>query len=643
MYSGASSTWAAQEEDSLPSQAGGGVDAAVELLAAIESDEEFELQWRTFDQIYPGSEALWVARVNRCIKNKAFGLAVELIDGHDFGEDLDELVLLTKADLLYNARATERAGEIFDRLIENYPERRDIRINYAKRLFAEGLLAKVHALLAPIRDHFSEGSKGRSLWDNVHALHGLLGRLEAAPIAVDQDARLLAMKHAILHFRNREVRQPSGDGLGRLSLITGSLGPGGAERQLTRLAIQLERARKAGETVGGTKLTRPVEIIVRSHGPEKQNDFFLHDVQAEGVELYQLNEVKPVAPKTLGITDPELLILLDYLPPSVNYGIKRLTPHLIESGTDIASAWQDGACLFAGLAALLAGVPHIQLGIRGLPPSLRRHMFRPEYEPMYRALAEVPGVTFLSNSRAAARAYAEWLDVPIDRFAIVYNGVPKLPATGTAEDEAKWQAFVEATPDATRTIGGVFRFDTDKQPNVWVRFAARYLKAHPDTRMLLVGGGRLLEGAQELARELGIAERILFTDRSNRVPFWMSKMDVFLLLSRFEGLPNVLIEAQYMGVRVVTTPAGGAPECLIEGTTGHVLECCEKPCLDNIVRCAKDLADKSSDTELFAEDGPGRRFLDENFSVPRMLANFVRCAARPLVEEELQAAALRAA
>ena len=87
------------------------------------------------------------------------------------------------------------------------------------------------------------------------------------------------------------------------------------------------------------KKPRAVEIIVRSHGPEKQNDFFLHDVLAEGAELYQLNEVKPVASKTLGITDPELLILLDFLPPSVNYGIKRLTPHLIESGTDIASAW----------------------------------------------------------------------------------------------------------------------------------------------------------------------------------------------------------------------------------------------------------------------------------------------------------------
>ncbi len=643
MYNGTSSVPAAEEGDGLGNHHFASAEAGAELLASIESDDEFDRQWGIFNLIYPGSELLWLAKVNRCIKKRDFPRAVELIDGQDFGQDLCEHGLLTKAELLYSAQEQDRAREIYEQLIENYPERRDIRINYAKRLFADGFLVSTYRLLAPIRDTFSEGSKGKALWEQVRTLLELLSEREEEPIADDADARILAMKHAILHFRDRELRDPSGNGLGRLSLITGSLGPGGAERQLTRLSIELERARKAGMPIGGIDLSRPVEIIVRSHGPERQNDFYLHEVQAAGVELYQLNLVKPQSPKSMGVEDADLRALLDYLPPSVNYGVKRLTPHLIESRTDTASAWQDGACLFAGLPALLAGVPHIQLAIRGLPPSMRRHMFRPEYEVMYRAMAEIPGVTFLSNSRAAARAYSEWLDIPLDRFRIVYNGVPKLPAEATAEDEAKWQALVEATPDATHTIGGVFRFDTDKQPNVWIRFAARYLKAHPSTRMLLVGGGRLLDGAQELARELGIDNRILFTDRSNRVPYWMSKMDVFLLLSRFEGLPNVLIEAQYMGVRVVTTPAGGAPECLIEGTTGHVLECCEKPCLDNIVRCAKDLAEKSSDTELFAEDGPGRRFLDENFSVPKMLANFVQCAAQPLLEGDLQDAALQAA
>jgi glycosyltransferase involved in cell wall biosynthesis len=52
----------------------------------------------------------------------------------------------------------------------------------------------------------------------------------------------------------------------------------------------------------------------------------------------------------------------------------------------------------------------------------------------------------------------------------------------------------------------------------------------------------------------------------------MVEMDVFLLTSRIEGLPNVLIEAQALGVPVVTIPAGGAAETLDHSRTGIVLE-----------------------------------------------------------------------
>jgi glycosyltransferase involved in cell wall biosynthesis len=300
-----------------------------------------------------------------------------------------------------------------------------------------------------------------------------------------------------------------------------------------------------------------------------------------------------------------------------------LTAHFRESGTDTASIWQDGACLFGGLAALMAGVPHIQLAMRGLPPSMRRHLYRPEYEDFYLAMAEIPGVSFVSNSLSAARAYAEWLDMPVSRFDIIYNGVEQMHAQPSAECEALWDEFVEATPDAEHTIGGVFRFDTDKQPLLWVRFAARYLKRHPNSRIVAVGGGRLLPNAQELAETLGISDRILFVGRSTRVGYWMSKMDVLVLMSRYEGLPNVLLEAQYMGVRVVTTPAGGAAECLIDGTTGYVLECAEKPDLEHVVERTHSLALRSADRDLFAEGGVGREFLDNHFSIPRMLEEYV--------------------
>jgi glycosyltransferase involved in cell wall biosynthesis len=53
-------------------------------------------------------------------------------------------------------------------------------------------------------------------------------------------------------------------------------------------------------------------------------------------------------------------------------------------------------------------------------------------------------------------------------------------------------------------------------------------------------------------------------------------MDLYLLTSRAEGLPNTLVEAQMMGVPVVTTPAGGAPETFIHGKTGFVLESADR-------------------------------------------------------------------
>jgi glycosyltransferase involved in cell wall biosynthesis len=243
-------------------------------------------------------------------------------------------------------------------------------------------------------------------------------------------------------------------------------------------------------------------------------------------------------------------------------------------------------------------------------------------------MAQVPGVSFLSNNICAARAYAEWLEIPLNRFAIVYNGVEPMEPHGSPDCHATWERFVEQTADATQTIGGVFRFETDKQPLLWIRFASRFLKRHPKTRFVLVGGGRLLPNAEQLAAELGIADRILFTGRSNRVGFWMTKMNALVLLSRYEGLPNVLIEAQYMGVRVVTTPAGGAAECILEDVTGHVLDCAEKPDLERAVELTHDLTMRSGDRELFALGGLGHEFLEARFSVPHMLAHFVTCTTR---------------
>jgi glycosyltransferase involved in cell wall biosynthesis len=115
------------------------------------------------------------------------------------------------------------------------------------------------------------------------------------------------------------------------------------------------------------------------------------------------------------------------------------------------------------------------------------------------------------------------------------------------------------------------RMHPDKRPLEWLAIAERFRRRRPGARFLMVGDGALLEEARECAQRLGIADRVLFTGLSSSVGYWLTRMDTLMLVSRWEGLPNVLIEAQLAGIPVVATPAGGAPETVLNGETGWIL------------------------------------------------------------------------
>jgi len=438
------------------------------------------------------------------------------------------------------------------------------------------------------------------------------------------------MKLAILHFRTRAVPARQHDRAPSVALVTGSLGPGGAERQLARLAVHLKHLAatqaphgdEAAPFAGGV-----VEVLVKQHsspaetGQPKRLDFFLEDLLRAGVEVSEINAMQPVSAAHQAVDNADLLRLLGSLPPQVHYGVTRLAPYLRERNFDVVSLWQDGTCLFGLLAALLAAVPVIHLVFRGLPPNIRRERYRPEYEVLLRAAAEIPGVSFVSNSQTVATEYAKWLGLPVERFRILYNGVPDMTRRAAEEDRRKWDEFASGTSGATETIGGVFRLEPDKRPLLWIKLAHRYLKRRPGARFVIVGDGRFYESASELAVELGIANRLLLVGLSNHVGFWYSKMDAKVLLSRHEGLPNVLIEAQLLGICTVSTPAGGAAECFIDGVTGHLLDCLDNPDLNEACEKIEAMVKASqSDIEIGLRSRQRARIL---FSVQSMINTFL--------------------
>jgi glycosyltransferase involved in cell wall biosynthesis len=75
---------------------------------------------------------------------------------------------------------------------------------------------------------------------------------------------------------------------------------------------------------------------------------------------------------------------------------------------------------------------------------------------------------------------------------------------------------------------------------------------------------------QSLARNLGISRDVTFTGQANGIEM-MAGFDVFLLPSRYEGLPYALLEAAASGLPIITTDVGGAGVVVRDGENGYVL------------------------------------------------------------------------
>lgn len=598
-------------------------------------------QWA--DLLRDCPDDLVVARhyATRLMKERRVDDAMAIADRHFPDQPDDPRKVLARAEFFADIKAHDASDALFRRVIAEH-DRRPLRVAFAKRLAKRGMVADAIQVIEPVAHELSPESKGGQLVAKIVDDYTFYRRFESATDLVGQNIKIVAMRQAILRFRRRAVPPQQRGKPASVALVTGSLGPGGAERQLTRLAVHLQRLATGGAGGGESPANREVgavEVLVKQHSDParvdrpQRLDFFLGTLHDAAVKVSEINAMPAVSAAHQDIRDADLLRMLGSLPPQVHYGVTRLAPYLRERAFDVVSLWQDGTCLFGALAALLAGVPTIHLVFRGLPPNIRQERNRPEYAVFYRALAEVPGIEFVSNSMTGAREYAQWLGLPLERFRILYNGVPEMNALAAEQDEHKWTTFVERTADATETIGGVFRLEPDKRPLLWIKLAHRYLKKRPRARFVIVGDGRFSEEAHALATELGIAGRLLLVGLSSHVGFWYSKMDVKVLLSRHEGLPNVLIEAQLLGICTVSTPAGGAGECFIDGVTGHLLACAENPDLHDACEKIEHLVLSAQADATVRERAKQRA--TELFSVEAMLETFMSlCRRSEPVEEE---------
>jgi glycosyltransferase involved in cell wall biosynthesis len=121
-------------------------------------------------------------------------------------------------------------------------------------------------------------------------------------------------------------------------------------------------------------------------------------------------------------------------------------------------------------------------------------------------------------------------------------------------------------------VGTVGNLKVQKRHDLFLEVIAGLSRTAPGVHGVIVGDDRgSRRGELEArARELGVADRVLFAGRAEDVRPWLRSFDCFLLTSDHEGMPNVVLEAMACGVPVVTRPVEGIAELVAHGTTGFV-------------------------------------------------------------------------
>jgi glycosyltransferase involved in cell wall biosynthesis len=165
----------------------------------------------------------------------------------------------------------------------------------------------------------------------------------------------------------------------------------------------------------------------------------------------------------------------------------------------------------------------------------------------------------------------------------------------------------------TRLIGSIGRLTAQKDPLAFVELVARRASRYDANAecYLMAGNGEMEPEVLQAIKRAGLGDRLRFLGFRSDVDELMAALDIYVLHSRYEGMPYIVLEAMSHSLPVVATRVAGVGEPLAEG--GILVEVGDVEAIDGAV---EDLVDPKMRQSL-GEANSGR--LKKYYSLPGML------------------------
>lgn len=319
----------------------------------------------------------------------------------------------------------------------------------------------------------------------------------------------------------------------RILIVTTELGMGGAERCVANVACGLDPARYA------------VHVVALAPPPEPPKDALVRQIENAQIPLSFLH----------CRTKWQFLSAIGQL--------KRI---IRETKPDVVWSFLFHANIVAAMATRITRIRRLQ-SLRVVEQGSWRRRFQ--------SWAAQQADRVLCVSEGVRSFAAETLRVPEAKLQVIPNGIDV--------DAIEPTTYAEPVERKHRLIA-VGRLDEQKGFDWLIFRLAELLREKPDWELVILGEGQLLPEliAQIESEELNDSVRLV--GWQGDLPRWLRESEIYALSSRWEGMPNALIEAMAYALPVIATNVEGVGELLPGDLAQQIVTHWEMPEAETLLR-----------------------------------------------------------
>lgn len=308
----------------------------------------------------------------------------------------------------------------------------------------------------------------------------------------------------------------------RLVFCITELDLGGAERALTQLVLGLNRAE-----------WEPYVICLGPRG--------------HFVDILEREQIPVVCLDARGLFSlPRVLFRL-------TQELRRLRPALVQT-------FLFHANLLGRIAARFAGIRNVVSGIRVAD---HRSPWYGRFDRWTNSLVKAN----VCVSQGVADYSANVVGLSRSKLLVIPNAVD-VERFSTAAPTDLTQFGI---PDGCRTLVSIGRLERQKGMDLLIDAVALWKSIPDDVRFLIVGDGLDRDQLRTQVVERDLGNRIHFAGTRQDVPGLLKAACALILASRWEGMPNVVLEAMAAGKAVIATRVEGVPELVCDRVSGLVI------------------------------------------------------------------------